>query len=91
MTAPTGEACASCIYWQRKGHETAAATIDASGPADVGTCHFYPPRVADVGPFAAGMWPRTHESRWCGEWEGPEPDDGERASDTNVVPFQAAA
>lgn len=76
--------CSTCIWWERMGPRLSNASRDPSSPSDCGTCQARAPVVVPgSGQFPVSMFPVTHESRFCGDWEGmgegaPDPDDGER-------------
>jgi hypothetical protein len=84
--------CASCIFWKRMGPRLSNAMRDPSAAADTGTCQAHAPIVVEGNSaFPVSMFPTTHESRFCGDWEGqahpgPDGDGGER-----VVPFPTAS
>jgi hypothetical protein len=48
--------CQTCRYW-RKDH------------GDIGCCFFRAPHVMIFGQSCKTVWPHTHASNWCGEWE----------------------
>lgn len=81
--------CATCRFWSRQGAEIANAIRDPGCPDDEGTCeaHAPVPVAVEAGTHGASarwsvpLFPRTHETRSCGEWEpreGGGGDDGER-------------
>ncbi|QTH21969.1 hypothetical protein HRJ34_00045 [Rhizorhabdus wittichii] len=91
--------CADCVHWDRGGASIATATRDPSVGPDIGTCCVMPPQLARSGPYwATAIYPQTHASRFCGEWE-PIPDNGgggeheplPEAQPTNVVSFDRSA
>lgn len=49
--------CSTCRYWETFNHNW----------PDIGRCVRKAPTPADE--FQTGVWPTTHESNWCGEWE----------------------
>jgi hypothetical protein len=61
--------CATCQFWQRQGQQTAHAQRDPSCPADQGTYFAAPSVVTPAASFAVGLFPRTHQDRWCGGWK----------------------
>lgn len=92
MIDPIHMNCATCIWWKRQGPQLANAKRDPSCAKDTGTCQVHAPTVVLQGnePLPVSMFPRTHETRFCGDWQGTGyggGDDGERI----VVPFPPAA
>jgi hypothetical protein len=85
-----GRNCGSCAWWERQGPQLSKATRDPSAAADTGTCQVHAPVVVQGNsPFPVSMFPVTHETRSCGEWQGigsDGPDGGE-----TVVPFPTAS
>lgn len=82
------QTCATCIWWERQGPRLANASRDPSAAVDVGTCQSRSPVVIQGNsPFPVSLFPTTHESRFCGEWEGVgDTDDG--GGGETVVPFR---
>lgn len=75
--------CATCYWWERMGPQLAAATRDPSCTAEIGTCQVHAPVVVSAdGSFPVSVFPRTHQSRFCGDWRpsvgAPDGDGGER-------------
>lgn len=81
--------CATCRHWNRQGPQIANATRDPGMPVGEGTCqahspvlmHIEPAPVAPSARWPVPLFPRTHESRVCGEWAPRTSgggDDGER-------------
>lgn len=81
--------CGSCMWWERQGPQLSRATRDPSAAIDTGTCQIHAPVVVQGNsPFPVSMFPVTHETRCCGDWQGivsDDPDGGE-----TVVPFPTA-
>lgn len=79
--------CSTCIWWERMGPKLANAVRDPSASEQVGTCQVRAPIVVQGNsPFPVSMFPETHESRFCGDWEGlGDYDDGDGGE--RVVPF----
>ena len=93
--------CATCRFWNRQGPQIANAIRDPRAPSDEGTCEAHTPVLVLVAAGSEGtatarwpvpLFPRTHETRGCGEWEpaqgGGGGDDGERVV---AFPFDRAA
>lgn len=90
MIDPIRMNCATCIWWKRQGAQLAIATRDPSCPRDVGVCHAHGPSVGQFTPdFPVSLFPRTHETRFCGEWQGMDYDGG--GGERIVVPFPPQA
>ena len=71
MIDPIRMNCASCVWWKREGARLATATRDPSCAQDVGTCHAHSPVPFQIDAvFPVTIWPTTHESRFCGDWQG---------------------
>lgn len=51
--------CSTCRFWQ---------PITPQWP-DLGSCVRRAPLPSKT-PMQQAQWPTTHESNWCGEWEG---------------------
>lgn len=87
---PIRMTCSNCIWWKRQGAQLAIAERDPSCPKDVGVCHARCPSVGQfTRDFSVSLFPRTHETRFCGDWQGIsyDGDGGERI----VVPFPPQA
>ncbi|WP_242186557.1 hypothetical protein [Sphingomonas sp. CARO-RG-8B-R24-01] len=83
MGKSVDQSCATCGWWERCGPKLANATRDPSSGYDLGTCQLHAPVVIQGdAPFPVSMFPQTHESRFCGDWEarqgGGGGDGGER-------------
>ena len=78
LMAHPAKNCATCVYWQRLGPQLANAKRDPGAGEGTGTCQARSPAVVNSEHFPVSMFPQTHESRFCGEWEGTlaRPDDG---------------
>lgn len=96
MHDPVRRNCATCVWWERQGPQIATALRDPTCPRDTGICQRHSPIVAQpVDGIAAPLFPRTHETRFCGDWQGQPhgsgPDGGERiASAVTPIRRQAA-
>lgn len=66
--APAAMRCETCIYWSRESSPLATANRNPASAQDRGTCQVAPPELVAVGGFSEGVWPVTHESRFCGAW-----------------------
>lgn len=89
MTCPD-QSCATCIWWERKGPRLANASRDPSAAHDTGTCQAHAPIVVQGNsPFPVSMFPVTHESRFCGDWEG-EYQGGDSDGGEKVIAFSTA-
>lgn len=82
LTGCPEQTCATCIWWERQGPRLANAVRDPSASPATGTCQVRAPVVVQGGGFPVTLFPVTHESRFCGEWEGLDEggdgDGGER-------------
>lgn len=97
MTEKT-ERCGTCRWWVAGSPANAAAARDPLADPYRGACHVYPPeaRTSSWRDNEAGLFPVTHEDRFCAMWEGQpsgsDPDDGENApveqSGGEVVPIR---
>jgi hypothetical protein len=87
--------CATCGFWHRMGPRLANATRDPLASQAIGTCQRHAPTVADYAHIPASIFPETHESRFCGDWqrrpEGGGGDGGERVVAFPTLPQRAAA
>jgi hypothetical protein len=68
--------CGSCIWWERQGARLAEGERNPASPITVGTCQFHPPAIQYHPEFPLTVFPQTHESRFCGSWEGVEEGGG---------------
>ena len=59
------EKCAACRFWTK--------LIRDDG---LGRCRRYPPQQQHVP--GCWVWPLTHEDDWCGEYQSPSRDGGEK-------------
>ncbi len=76
------QTCATCVWWRRQGPKLSKAVRDPSAARDTGTCQLHAPVVVQMhSAFAEALFPVTHESRFCGDWDGVDEggggDDGE--------------
>lgn len=92
MTCPE-QTCATCIWWERMAPRLANAARDPSARYEVGTCQARSPVVIQGNsPFPVSMFPETHESRFCGDWEGEgDFDDGDGGERIIAFPLNRPA
>jgi len=91
--------CATCRFWNRQGPQIANATRDPSVSIEEGTCEAHSPVLIHVeagqGAVSARwpvpLFPRTHESRSCGEWEPRDGDGGDDGERIIVFPLDRAS
>lgn len=98
MTEEVAQRCGNCRWWVAGSPANAAATRDPLAVPFHGACHVYPPEARTSGwrENQSGVFPVTHEDRFCAMWEGlpggRDPDDGEEAtvdqSGGEVVPIR---
>lgn len=85
--------CGDCVHWDSGAPAIASAIKDPAVAPDLGTCCVMPPQISRAGPFwATALFPQTHASRFCGEWEAipDDPGGGEEQpvpKPDNVLPF----
>ena len=60
----TGNACASCVFFD----DHLGNTADVSG--DAGLCRYNPP-VSQPEPNSRGLWPVVTSNDWCGHFTAP--------------------
>lgn len=91
--------CATCRFWNRQGPEIANATRDPRCPPDEGTCEAHTPTPVAVeagcatasARWSVPLFPRTHETRSCGEWEPRDDDGGDDGERIIVFPIRRPA
>lgn len=81
--------CATCIWWQRSAPKLANAKRDPAAGLHNGICQSRPPIVVSFSPFPLTLFPETHESRFCGEWEGRSVNGGDGDGE-RVIAFPVA-
>lgn len=81
--------CRTCRFWTLGAPALANAERDPRSRPNIGTCQIDPPKLYESGwGFPVSMFPEVHADRFCDGWEGlggGGPDDGEEATDNNVV------
>lgn len=91
MCARSDRTCATCQWWERKGPRLANAVRDPSAHNDTGTCQAHAPMVVQATAFPVSLFPVTHETRFCGEWQGVDEGGGGGEKVANIVPIVRAA
>ena len=92
MYDPIEQTCATCVWWERSGARLANAERDPSCSGSTGTCQVRGPQVVGgrFDNFPYTVFPQTHESRFCGEWEGMVPPGGDGDGGERVIAFPTA-
>jgi hypothetical protein len=82
----TDRRCETCCWWDQGGARLASAAVDPGAKPDVGVCCVDPPRLMQVTEYwSEGVFPSTHASRFCAEWQ-PEIDPGGGGEQQPVQP-----
>lgn len=67
--------CDTCAFWRQGAPTSAIAWVNPLAAADIGSCEARPPAIVPTKWFAVSMFPQTHASRGCAEWERVDDDD----------------
>lgn len=88
MTGPA-ERCGNCRWWTLNGAERSMMARDPQAQGNTGTCQSNSPwPLLTPSGQPVSLFPTTHASRFCGNWE---PRDSTEGDGDTVIPFPRAA